>query len=158
MDLVRTLATVVSLTASGPDTSSRAFVTMLGSTTAKNEDLDSCYGSGHAASWPATVTMRLYSANPMTGGVEIPTVNGYAGQAITNNTTNFPAASGGQKSNGVAVTFTATGSGWSAVATYWWFTDGSGNLLDGGPLTAPLIMSGPASVTFPIGSIVIAVQ
>jgi hypothetical protein len=132
---------------------------MLGSTTAQNEDLDACYGSGHASNWPATVTLRLYSANPMSGGVEIPSTGGYAAVSITNNTTNFPAASGGQKSNGTAFTFPTSTAAWGAVATYWWFTDGSGNLLDGGPLSAPIVVAASGYVlTFPAGSIVIASQ
>jgi hypothetical protein len=129
---------------------------MLGSTTGKNEDLDACYGSGHASNWPATVYLRLYSGNPMSGGAELPSTGGYVAQTLTNNSTSFPNASAGQKSNGVAVTFTATGA-WGAVATYWWFTDSSGNLLDGGPLSAPVIVSvSGTAVQFPIGSIVIA--
>jgi hypothetical protein len=132
---------------------------MLGSVTAQNEDLDACYGSGHASNWPATVTMRLYSANPMSGGTELPSTGGYAAVSLTNNSTTFPNASGGQKSNGVAVNFPSSSAAWGAVATFWWFTDGSGNLLDGGPLSAPVVVSAAGYVlSFPVGTIVIAVQ
>jgi hypothetical protein len=132
---------------------------MLGSVTAQNEDLDACYGSGHAASWPATISLRLYSANPMAGGTELPSTGGYAAVSLTNNSTTFPNASGGQKSNGIAITFPTSTGAWGAVATYWWFTDGSGNLLDGGPLSAHVVVTVSGySLVFPVGSIVIAVQ
>lgn len=61
---------------------------------------------------PTTVYLALYSAAPTesTSGTEL-TGNGYARQAIT-----FGAPSNGVASNTGAVTFTASGGAWSAVA------------------------------------------
>lgn len=67
----------------------------------KNAMLDSVFGSGS----PATVYVALTVA-----GVEV-SGSGYTRAAVTNNSTNFPAASGGAKTNGTAITFpTPTGS------------------------------------------------
>lgn len=95
--------------------------------------LNAWLGSGT----PATVYMALYSAAPTdaSAGTEL-TGNGYARVAITNNTTNFPAASGGTKQNGTTITFpAATGANW-ARATGWQLLDAStaGNRLYYGPL------------------------
>jgi hypothetical protein len=68
----------------------------------------------------------------------------YARLAVTNNATNFPAASGGAKSNGTDITFAAATipSGTvtvTAVAIYDAST--SGNIMGAASLTTPKIMS-----------------
>src|SRR3989304_6558665 len=66
----------------------------------ENELLDHVLGNAAYAA-PATVYFGLYSVGPsdVGGGTEL-TGSGYARIAVTNNATNFPAASGGAKSNG----------------------------------------------------------
>src|SRR3989304_5914505 len=66
----------------------------------ENELLDHVLGNAAYAA-PATVYFGLYSVGPsdVGGGTEL-TGSGYARIAVTNNATNYPAASGGAKSNG----------------------------------------------------------
>jgi hypothetical protein len=81
---------------------------------------------------PGTLHVGLHSAYPNEAGsgAEL-TGNGYARVAVTNNTTNWPNYSGGQKLNGNPVTFpTATGSNWlEAVAVSIWDAPTSGNMI-----------------------------
>ena len=92
----------------------------------------------------ATVYFALYSVTPgdAGGGTELVTGTspGYARVAVTNNTTNFPNASAGAKTNGVAVTFpvnTSGGADWVA-AVAWAILDAStgGNFLLWGAMTS----------------------
>jgi hypothetical protein len=95
------------------------------------------YGSGS----PATLYFALFTSSPNpdgTGGTEA-TGGGYARKAVTNNTTNFPAPSGGQVSNGTAVTFiAASGADWGTIEAIV-VTDASsaGNRYDFMDLTTP---------------------
>lgn len=80
---------------------------------------------------PATVYIALFTTDPGegTGGTEV-TGSGYARAAVTNNSTNFPAATGSTtatKSNATAITFpTATGD-WASAANigFWAMFDAS---------------------------------
>ena len=78
----------------------------------ENEILDHVLGVGALTS-PTNVYLALFSVAPSEagGGTEL-TGNGYARQVITFGTP----ASGGTISNTAAVTFTASGGAWSAVA------------------------------------------
>lgn len=59
----------------------------------------------------------------------------YARVAVTNNATNFPAASGGSKSNGTAINFATPGSGPQTVVAFGiWDASTAGNLLYWGDL------------------------
>lgn len=72
------------------------------------------------------------------------TSTGYARVAVTANSTNFPAASGGSKSNGTAINFPAATATWGTVTSFY-ILDAStnGNVLYGGDLTtARTILSG----------------
>lgn len=84
----------------------------LGTTYGENPALDALFGSGN----PATVYMCFYSAPPTKdgGGTEITNL---PRKAITNNSTNFPAASGAVKKLHVAQT-TAAATGACASATH----------------------------------------
>lgn len=91
--------------------------------------------SSAAYSIPATLYCGLYTVTPNddgTGGTEV-TGGSYARVSITNNATNFPAASGGNpsiKSNGVSLTFpVATGSWGTVVGVGIFDASTSGNLL-----------------------------
>lgn len=71
----------------------------------RNAMLDSKLGSGT----PATVQLAAYVSS-----VEV-TGNGYARVTITNNATNFPAASAGAKSNGADFSFPEATGSWGTV-------------------------------------------
>jgi hypothetical protein len=130
---------------------------MLGSTLAENGSLDMCYGNGFTSPWTATVYLRLYLSDPTLGGLEM-SGGGYAAVAIANNSTNWPNASGGQKTNGTALVFPTSTGAWSAgsAGTYWGLTDATPNIFDSGPLVAPVIVTIPFFVVqFDPGSLVI---
>lgn len=90
---------------------------------------------------PATVYMALCTAGPTaasTGStITEPSGNNYSRLSITNNTTNFPNASGGSKSNGAAFTFATPSGSWGTI-THYALCDASsaGNVLFFGALTA----------------------
>lgn len=96
--------------------------------------LDLIFGNT-AYSIPATLYIGLFTVTPAddgTGGTEV-TGGSYARVALTNNTTNFPNATGGDpstKSNGIAVTFPAATANWGTVVGVGIFdASTSGNLL-----------------------------
>lgn len=103
----------------------------------ENALLDAVLG-GPAYSLPATVYVALHSAAPTesTAGTEL-TGSGYARVAVTNNSTNWPAAASGIKSNGAAIAFPVATGDWVA-AVGWGILDASssGNLLYYGSLGA----------------------
>jgi len=114
----------------------------------------------NATAFPATATvyLALYTAAPTDagGGTEV-TGNAYARVAVTANTTNFPAPSGGSISNGTAITFPqATPSGWGVVTHFGIFdASTSGNLLYWAALTASKTVDPLDTVSFAIGALVI---
>lgn len=102
--------------------------------------LDLIFGST-AYSVPGTLYAALFTVAPAddgTGGTEV-TGGSYARVSITNNTTNFPNASGGNpstKSNGTAITFpTATADWGTVVAMGFYDASSAGNLIAWSPLT-----------------------
>jgi len=102
------------------------------------------------------VYFALYSATPSdTGGGTELTGNGYARVQVTNNATNFPAASAGAKTVGTDVTFPANSSGGAAwaAAIAWAMLDAStaGNFLLWGPMTS-LACPNAQSIVIPSGS------
>lgn len=125
----------------------------------KNKVLDAILGSGHASNMPATVYVGLYSSAPTDsgGGSEL-SGSGYARVAVTNNSTNWPAASSGQKSNGTDVQFPLSTGVW-ATATHWGIFDAAtlGNLLHWGALTTPVAVPNNAEPVFDAGLIVLSV-
>lgn len=105
---------------------------------------------------PATVYIALFTSAPSDagGGTEV-AGSAYARAAVTNNATNWPAAAGGSKSNGVAVTFAqATGSWGSVVAFAVFDALSGGNMLRWGMLTAPKTVSNLDTPSFPAGSLI----
>lgn len=87
---------------------------------AANKILDHIFGLA-ALSVPATWKMRLWNtllAIDGTGGTEC-TGTGYAAVTQTNDAANWPAASGGAKSNATAFTFSASaGADWGTINGY----------------------------------------
>lgn len=96
----------------------------------ENELLDHVLGNA-AYTAPATVYIALYTAAPTDagGGTEV-SGGSYARLSVTNNATNWPAASAGAKDNGVALTFAAATASWGTVVAFGIFDAVSaGNML-----------------------------
>lgn len=82
---------------------------------------------------PATLYLAAFTANPSDsgGGTEC-TGGSYARKAVTNNTTNFPNASGTSptsKSNGTVITFVQATAAWGTVSGVGVFDASSGGNL-----------------------------
>jgi hypothetical protein len=103
----------------------------------EDELLDHVLGGGDFAR-PATVYVALFTVTPDdTGGGTECSGTDYARKAVTNNSTNWPASTGGSKSNGVELAFPEAGSGgWGTVVAFGIFdADSGGNLLYWGPIS-----------------------
>lgn len=105
---------------------------------------------------PVTVYMALFTVAPADagGGTEV-TGGDYERLAVTNNATNFPASSGGAKSNGTEFVFiTANGADWGECVA-WSFFDAltAGNQLHWGDLTVSKTVDDGDTAKFPIGSL-----
>lgn len=124
----------------------------------ENKKLDHILGNT-AYSPPATLYIGLSTADPGetgTGAVE-PSGGGYGRVAVTNNTTNWPAAANGSKSNGTQIAYAAPTGSWGTV-THWFIADASsgGNILYKGPLTAATtIGAGDPTPRFAAGTMII---
>lgn len=118
--------------------------------TYENIMLDRLLGSGT----PATVTVALYTAPPTDagGGTEV-TGGSYARVSVTNNATNWPAAAGGQKSNGTVITWPAATASWGTISHFAIF-DSTTLMVWGAIGTAKLISSGETAQFNP-GTLVI---
>lgn len=104
---------------------------------------------------PATVYIALYTAAPTDagGGTEV-SGGSYARVAVTNNATNFPAASGGSKSNGTAITFVTPTGSWGTVTHFGIFDAASaGNLLRYGALSVSKTVDPGDQISFPPGDL-----
>ena len=85
---------------------------------AQNVSLDAMYGAGKAAGAPASLQLALFAGDPSIDGTELTSTGGYAAVTVTNNGTNFPAATSGRKTVAVQ-TFPTSTAAWSDVATHW---------------------------------------
>lgn len=122
----------------------------------ENELLDHVFG-GAAYTAPATLHVGLSTTTITDAGGNItePSGNGYARVSVTNNATNFPAASGGAKANGTAIDFgSASGGAWGTVTDFF-IADASsgGNILGYGALSASKTIADGDSANFPIGDL-----
>jgi hypothetical protein len=120
--------------------------------------LDLYFSKASNSSVPATLYVALSTTTPTNTGTSVtePSGNAYARVGVTNNSTNFPAASARAKSNGTDITFpTATGS-WGTI-THFCLYDAltSGTFVAWGALTVPVSVINGATVTFVTGSLVI---
>jgi len=120
----------------------------------ENEILDHILGG---ADWPrpSPVHIALYTVAPTDagGGTEV-TGGSYARASVTNNPTNFPAASGGAKANGVAIPFPAATADWGTIVAFGIFdAGGGGNLLYWGPITPNRVIPNGATASFAIGDL-----
>lgn len=121
----------------------------------ENKILDHILGGVDFAR-PANIHFALYTVGPTDsgGGTEV-SGNGYSRLAMANNSTNFPAASGGSKSNGAAIVFpTATGN-WGTITHVGIFDAASGgNLLWHGALSAAKLVESGDTPSYPVSSVV----
>lgn len=104
---------------------------------------------------PATVYFALFTVAPTDagGGTEV-TGGNYSRPGVTNNATNFPAASGGNKSNGTVISFPVPSAGWGLVTHFGIFDASSGgNLLRWGALNVPKTIDQGDLVNFPPGEL-----
>lgn len=126
--------------------------------------LDAIYGQT-ALPAIATTYIALYTVAPSdasASGTEV-TGGSYARVAFTNNTTNWPNASGTNpttKSNGVAVTFPAPTANWGVCVAFAVYDAASaGNLLGWSALNVnKTINNGDPAPSFAIGSLVITLD
>lgn len=136
------------------------------STTLANRFLDAVLGNafypssldtGVSSGTPPNLYVALFTSDPTASatGVEC-SGTGYARKAVVQNTTNWPAASGGSKSNGTAITFAVAGGSWGTL-THFAIFDAltGGNMLYFGPLTASVTLSSGQQFAFPAGALVV---
>jgi len=103
----------------------------------ENEVLDHILG-GADYTRPATVYIALSTTQPSDNGSGFtePAVGSYARVAVTNNATEWPAASGGSKANANAVQFPTATADWGLITHFGIFDDPTaGNLLMWGDLS-----------------------
>lgn len=123
------------------------------------ELLDHVLGNA-AYSAPGTLYISLHTADPGETGASEVSGNSYARASVTNNATNFPAASAGSKSNGTVINFaTPTSTGWSVVSHFGiWDASTSGNFLIGGALNASKTINGGDAVSIGIGGLTVTMD
>jgi hypothetical protein len=122
----------------------------------ENKLLDHVLGNV-AYTAPTTVYVALYTVAPADsgGGTEV-SGGGYARVAVANNSTNWPAASGGSKSNGVDITFPTATADWGTVVAFGIFDASTGgNLLYWATLTTSKSILNGDTAKFAAGSITI---
>lgn len=124
----------------------------------ENRLLDYMLGNGT----PTTVYVALYTTNPNfetgSGGTEV-SGGSYARPAVTNNSTNWPAASSGSKSNGAAISFATPSASWGTVTGFaLWDSSGAGNMIAGAALTTSKTINSGDTVSFAIGDLVITLD
>jgi len=120
----------------------------------ENELLDHVLGNA-AYSAPATVYIALYTVAPtdVGGGTEV-TGGSYVRKTVTNNATNFPAASNGAKSNGTEIAFVEATASWGEVIAFGIFdAETAGNLLYWADLTANKTIGSGDTAKFAVGDI-----
>lgn len=117
----------------------------------ENRILDFVLGNGT----PATLYPALFTAAPSDagGGTEV-SGGSYARVAVTNNATNFPAATGGAKTNGADFTFPTATASWGTVTHVGLFDASSGgNLKAWAALAAPQAVASGATPVFATGDL-----
>lgn len=126
----------------------------------ENALLDAVLG-GPAFSLPPTVYIALSTAayaDTATGASmsEVASGTGYTRVAITNNATNWPAASGGVKANANAITFPVATAPWGTVQSFYICDAASGgNTLYGGDLATSRSVQSGDTTAFAVGALTI---
>ena len=122
----------------------------------ENKLLDHVFGAT-SYSAPATLYVALSTTTPTdSGNVTEPTSGAYARVAVTNNTTNWPNASSGSKSNGVAITFPQATALWGTLTHFVIYDAASnGNMIGFGALGASRTVDFGDVPSFAIGQLTI---
>lgn len=125
----------------------------------ENKILDHVLG-GPAYVKPTTIYIALSTAayNDAATGTAMNEVSGggYSRVAVTNDTTAWPNASGGSKSNGTVFTFPAATATWGTVQSFYIVdTATGGNLLYGADLTVARTIASGDTASFAVGAITI---
>lgn len=123
------------------------------------ELLDHVFGNA-SYSAPATLYVGLCTDVAEDGTITgEPSGSSYARVAVTNNATNFPAASGGSKANGATITFPEATGSWGTLDTFF-ISDAAtaGNILGYGDLTTPRTIDSGTTVRFDIGALTITLD
>lgn len=126
----------------------------------ENKLLDHVFGAT-SYSAPANLHFGLSSTDPLDdgSGKTEPSGGSYARVSMTNNATNFPAASGGSKSNGTAITFPTASASWGALGYFIVMDQGSGgNYLGGGSLSASKTIDSGDTAQWAIGAFTISLS
>lgn len=121
----------------------------------ENKLLDHVFGAT-AYTPPATLYFGLSTSTVSDAGTGItePAGNAYARVAVTNNATNFPAASGGSKSNGAEITFPEASGSWGTVTDFFIADAASGgNVLGQGVMAASKTVGTGDTVYFDVGDL-----
>lgn len=133
------------------------------STYAQEAILNQWFG-GTAAPIPATLYVGLSSTQPAQDGTNItePSGGAYARVAVTNNTTNWPAAQTGPSGNSVisnatAVTFPTATASWGTL-DYYFVSDAAtgGNMLGWATLSSPQTVNANSIASFAAGTLSIS--
>jgi hypothetical protein len=122
----------------------------------ENKILDLILGNT-AFSLAGPLYIGLYTAPPTDagGGTEV-SGGSYARVSVTQNTTNWPNASGGSKSNGAAVTFPTATASWGTVSHFGIFdASTAGNLLRWGALSASKTIGSGDTASFAAGALTV---
>ena len=120
----------------------------------ENKVLDAVLGQVSLPSIP-TVWVGLYTVAPTDagGGTEV-SGGAYERKSVTNNVTNFPAASGGAKSNGTEIIFVEATGSWGTVLAFGIFDAvTAGNLLYWADLTTPKAIGAGDTAKFAVGDL-----
>ena len=120
----------------------------------ENELLDHVLGGGDY-SRPATVYVALFTValSDSGGGTEV-SGGSYARVAVTNNATNWPAASGGAKSNGTEIAFPEATASWGTVVAFAIFDASTGgNMLYWADLTTSKTIDSGDTAKFAVGDL-----
>jgi hypothetical protein len=102
---------------------------------------------------PATLYFGLYNSAPTAGGGGQEVAGGsYARATLSNNTTNFPAATSGAKSNATAITWPTATAAWNSVVAVGVFDAATGgNLLYFATISSKTVDSND-TVSIPVGN------
>lgn len=120
----------------------------------ENEWLDHVLGNS-AWSAPGTVYISLFTVTPTDagGGTEV-TGGSYARVTVTNNLTNWPAASGGAKANGTAISFPQCTVNWGTVVAFGIHDAATvGNLLYWGAISPTKAINVGDTASFAVGDL-----
>ena len=109
----------------------------------ENKMLDHVFGAVTYTP-PATLYFGLSTTTIADAGTGItePSGNGYARKGVTNNTTNFPSAVAGAKTNGADITFDPASGSWGTVTDFF-----IADALSGGNILAYGVLGTPKAIT-----------